>query len=329
MSDYLQIAKEALSEERYSSAFEAAQKVVKEDGKNYDAFMVGTKALLAMSNSKSGLRMNKLIEFGYNLVSLRKNYSKERGELCLSIIDKCIDGYSSTIEKTNKFLSGETDNMPELPFSDSYLYNIEYFLTQDTKAKKKVAEIRRLKKEYDVLLKKAKKKDFELSNTKHNRLQVKSIQNNTTPKEDLTTPDICINYYDGNKGYTHLKYNIGAKTIIINDWTYKFSEIIGFSCTSIGGIQISGETTTSKANAGSVVGRTIVGGLLGGVAGAIIGGATAKRTTTRKPAQYSSISYSIKVIASNNIHQEILLTIDAEEAKQQIIPVLAMIKNMK
>lgn len=329
MSDYLQIAKEALSEERYSSAFEAAQKAVMEDGKNYDAFLVGAKALLAMSNSKSGLRMNKLIEFGYNIVSLRKNYSKERGELCIAIIDKCIDGYSSTIEKTNKFLLGETDNMPELPFSVSYLYSIEFFLTQDTKAKKKVAEIRRLKKEYDVLLKKAKKKDLELSNAKHNSSQVKNIQNNTTTREDLATPDICINYYDGYKGYTHLKYNLGAKTITINDWTYKFSEIISFSCTSIGGIQISGETITSKANVGSIVGRTMVGGLLGGVAGAIIGGATAKRIATKKPAQYSSVSYLIKVIASNNIHQEILLNIDAEDAKQQIIPVLEMIKNLK
>ena len=93
-----------------------------------------------------------------------------------------------------------------------------------------------------------------------------------------------------------------SKTLYVQGQILTFGEIIGYSLlddsqqiTTTSGTNIS----KTNANASSVVGRALVGGLIGGSTGAIIGGATASSTTT---SQLNSTSrtkichdYSVKI----------------------------------
>lgn len=70
-----------------------------------------------------------------------------------------------------------------------------------------------------------------------------------------------------------------SSIIMIRNNPYNFKDIISFEVMDNSNIIYSNQTLTTKTNAGSVIGRAAVGGLLFGGAGAIIGGATASKQT--------------------------------------------------
>lgn len=102
--------------------------------------------------------------------------------------------------------------------------------------------------------------------------------------------------------YSNSKYILISEDkslIMINEQTYSFDDIIDFSIfdntTEI--FSSSSKTTTDSA---SMIGRTIVGGMLSGSTGALIGGITANKTTeTSGVSKKTKHNYTINIIVNN------------------------------
>lgn len=92
---------------------------------------------------------------------------------------------------------------------------------------------------------------------------------------------IALAEYDLN---SEIRVYSGQRAITILGKTYDFGEILSCSCTDDysvvkGGATINADSHT-MTDTGSLIGRSVVGGLIGGEAGALIGGATASKNTS-------------------------------------------------
>lgn len=92
---------------------------------------------------------------------------------------------------------------------------------------------------------------------------------------------IALAEYDLN---SEIRVYSGQRAITILGKTYDFWEILSCSCTDDysvvkGGATINADSHT-MTDTGSLIGRSVVGGLIGGEAGALIGGATASKNTS-------------------------------------------------
>lgn len=295
-----QIAKSELESGNYPKAYEMAKIAMRWDENDYEACVVAVKAMLQMDK----ISKNELLALGKKIVTFNTGTDKEKIELCIGILERVGRlGDSYTIEE---FLSLDKKG-------NEYLQN-KRNQGNDNKQKTTIAPY-------------VPKKD----NMQNNSQELARIKAVSAKQSNVSSADEYIYYNDGQNGSTRLCYNTNNETITINGHCYKFSDIISYSCSSYGGIQISAGTSQTKTNTGNMVGRAIVGGMVGGLAGAIIGGVTANKTITTTPPQYSAISYKITIFVKGEKNKEEidLNNYDAEEAKQQIVPVLEMIKNLK
>lgn len=300
--DELQIANRELENGNYQKAYEKAKNALNQNENNYEACVVVVKAMLHMDK----ITKKELLAFGKKMVTLNTDTDKdEKAELCIGILERVGRlGDSYTIEE---FLSHNKKGQ-------------EYLRTKRNQSgddRQKATSAMYVPKK---------------NNKQHNSQELARIKAvSSMQKNNEVSPDEYIYYYDGQYGRTRISYDMGNESIMINGQRYNFSDIISYSCSSYGGIQISAGTSQTKTNTGNMVGRAIVGGMVGGLAGAIIGGATASKTTTTTPPQYSAISYKITIFVKGEKNKEEidLNNYDAEEAKQQIVPVLEMIKNLK
>lgn len=299
--DETQIAKSELASGNYPKAYEMAKIALRWDEYDYEACVVAVKAMLQMDK----ISKKELLALGKKIVTFNTGTDKEKVELCISIIERVGRlGDSYTIEE---FLSHDKIGR-------------EYLQTKRNQCNND--------KQKTTIAPYVPKKDNKQNNIQE-LARIKAAS--TKQKNKVSDSDEYIYYCDGQNGSTRLCYNTNNETITINGHCYKFSDIISYSCSSYGGIQISAGSSQTKTNTGDMVGRTIVGGMVGGLAGAVIGGATASKTTTTTPPQYSATSYKITIFVKGEKNKEEidLNNYDAEEAKLQIIPVLEMIKNMK
>ena len=295
-----QIAKSELESGNYPKAYEMAKIAMRWDENDYEACVVAVKAMLQMDK----ISKKELLALGKKIVTFNTGTDKERIELCIGILERVGRlGDSYTIEE---FLSLDKKG-------NEYLQN-KRNQGNDNKQKTTIAPY-------------VPKND----NMQNNSQELARIKAVSAKQSNVSSADEYIYYNDGQNGSTRLCYNTNNETITINGHCYKFSDIISYSCSSYGGIQISAGTSQTKTNTGNMVGRAIVGGMVGGLAGAIIGGVTANKTITTTPPQYSAISYKITIFVKGEKNKEEidLNNYDAEEAKQQIVPVLEMIKNLK
>jgi len=90
-----------------------------------------------------------------------------------------------------------------------------------------------------------------------------------------------------------------SSMMIINNNPYNFKDIISFEVIDNSNIIYSNQTLTTKSNAGRVIGRAAVGGLLFGGAGAIIGGATAPKNTI-VPEQNTQTTHDYTIVITVN-----------------------------
>lgn len=296
-----QIAKSEFENGNYPKAYEMAKIALRWDENDYEACVVAVKAMLRIDK----ISKKELLTFGKKLVTSNTGTDKEKVELCIDIL-----------ERVGRL-------------GDSY--TIEEFLSHDKKGHEYLQTKRHQSnddRQKTTSTPYTPKKDNKQNNSQElARIKAESAKQ----RSKVSSADECIFYCDGQHGSTRLNYNTSNETITINGQRYNFSDIISYSCSSYGGIQISAGSSQTKTNTGNMVGRAIVGGMVGGLAGAIIGGATANKTTTTTPPQYSAISYKIIIFVKGEKNKEEidLNNYDAEEAKQQIIPVLEMIKNLK
>lgn len=296
-----QIAKSELESGNYPKAYEMAKIALRWDGNDYEACVVAVKAMLQMDK----ISKKELLALGKKLVTLNTGTDNEKVELCIGIL-----------ERVGRL-------------GDSY--TIEEFLSHDKKGHEYLQTKRNQSnndKQETTIAPYVPKKDNKQNNSQElARIKAESAKQ----KNKVSDSDEYIYYCDGQNGSTRLSYNTNNETITINGLRYNFSDIISYSCSCYGGIQISAGSSQTKTNTRNMVGRTIVGGMVGGLAGAVIGGATASKTTTTTPPQYSATSYKITIFVKGEKNKEEidLNNYDAEEAKLQIIPVLEMIKNMK
>jgi hypothetical protein len=118
-----------------------------------------------------------------------------------------------------------------------------------------------------------------------------------------------------------------SSIIIINSIPYSFMDILSFNILESPSKTAINQIITTKTSTKSVIGRTVVGGLLLGGVGAIIGGTTAKKKTII-PGQNIKINCDYVVIitvnslSSRNIKLEIG---DKVEIVQEISSILSII----
>ncbi len=120
-----------------------------------------------------------------------------------------------------------------------------------------------------------------------------------------------------------------SSIIIIDDKPVKFENIVSYEVndnTKI--LRSSQDLAYTETNTGSLIGRTIVGGLIGGGVGAIIGGVTAsKKTTVYHSPEIIDHNYSIK-IKLNEISNPIItidLGSDPKNVLEEIVDILSII----
>ncbi|MDO9154631.1 MAG: hypothetical protein Q7U47_13170 [Paludibacter sp.] len=102
-------------------------------------------------------------------------------------------------------------------------------------------------------------------------------------------------FFPGKCGQNYIFIFEKNKTIVIYGTPYNFKEIIGYKLSDNN--DIIAMSSVQKSSTGSVIGRTIVGGVLGGGIGAVIGGTTAtKNTITTSNAQHS---YTFSIILNS------------------------------
>jgi len=102
-------------------------------------------------------------------------------------------------------------------------------------------------------------------------------------------------------------------TIVIQEKSYKFADIVTFEVFDNSMSIYSGTTTTTKS--GSMFGRAAVGGLLFGGAGAIIGGTTAKQETT---GQTETTIHNYDVVLTLNSLSTPMLKVNFGENQQGV-----------
>lgn len=95
------------------------------------------------------------------------------------------------------------------------------------------------------------------------------------------------------------------KIIVISGTPYNFKDIIGYKLSDNN--DIIAMSSVQKSSTGSVIGRTIVGGVLGGGIGAVIGGTTATKNTITTSNALHSYTFSIILNSLSNPNLEINL----------------------
>jgi len=120
-----------------------------------------------------------------------------------------------------------------------------------------------------------------------------------------------------------------SSIIIIDDKPVKFENIVSYEVNDNSKIlRSSQDLAYTETNTGSLIGRTIVGGLIGGGAGAIIGGLTAsKKTTFYHSPEIIDHKYSINIIV-NDISNPIIsidLGSDPKNVLEEIVDILSII----
>lgn len=98
-----------------------------------------------------------------------------------------------------------------------------------------------------------------------------------------------------------------------------YSDVLGFNVIDDATTTKTASTLQSKTNTGSLIGRSVVGGILGGGIGAVIGGATASRSITGSPSQ-TLVKHNYKVVirakgAKNDYDITMALKEDASAAE--------------
>ena len=139
-------------------------------------------------------------------------------------------------------------------------------------------------------------------------------------------------------GKTVVVVNEENKYIVIKNKIYEFKDILGFETKDdtevITSSYTTPPTTITRTNTGSMMGRTVVGGLVGGTAGALLGGLTAVKasefrggvtTTTTK----TKHKYTIN-ITTNNLKKPVVSIKLGEDNKttEQLAGILSVIVNM-
>lgn len=144
------------------------------------------------------------------------------------------------------------------------------------------------------------------------------------------TPDKIIHTTNDNPpNWSKTVFFVFSKEVMCYDEkTIKFKELI--SCTYIDNSTVK---TTSRGNSsiqmstdtGSLLGRSLVGGLIGGEAGAIIGGATASQsgTATTTSTSYSETKHDYTVIVNTKNIKEPLLQIPCGQNEQAVHEIVA------
>lgn len=109
----------------------------------------------------------------------------------------------------------------------------------------------------------------------------------------MSSPNKIIEY-----DYDHyIMVDENTSQIILNEHIYNFKDIINYTISDNSTViqkHSGGEiTSTSSTDTGSMLGRTVVGGVLAGGVGAAIGGSTAKRETTSSVTPTTTTSSTI------------------------------------
>ena len=134
--------------------------------------------------------------------------------------------------------------------------------------------------------------------------------------------------------------NLATKKILINNTIYNFSDIIDWNISTsiehdasidlVNAFNAAKGTSTTKTDTGSLIGRTIIGGVLGGVPGAVIGGVTAKKTTYEFPASLLDSSYRdyTIVLTVNNLNNP-TITIHIGNSNEKTNELINLFKVIK
>ena len=144
-------------------------------------------------------------------------------------------------------------------------------------------------------------------------------------------------------GYDEILVFSQSKHVVIANKEYSFSDIL--DCIVNDDIKeketfqtFSGDSfATSKTNTGSMIGRTIAGGVLLGGAGAIIGGSTAKKDTIIKHGTETSIhnkelehNYTVTITVKDISNPVIYINVGNDtRLKDQIVSLMKVIISMK
>lgn len=120
--------------------------------------------------------------------------------------------------------------------------------------------------------------------------------------------------------YKHNKFIIideHEETIMIDEQTLKFKDIIDYTISDNSQIIHSATISNTSTDTGSLIGRSIVGGVVGGGVGAMIGGSTANRTTITQGST-STTSHNYKICVTINSLSNPTITIELGDNEKHL-----------
>lgn len=131
---------------------------------------------------------------------------------------------------------------------------------------------------------------------KNERINRSILKNREVREKELTKKfGVPIISKDGSHCDHSFRVYNESKIVLINDFDYSFSTLRSCELHSSGQVVTSEYTGKSKSSTGSLIGRTIAGGVLAGGAGAIIGGMTGTKTQSGSTTTIAKSEYTIVI----------------------------------